>query len=121
MLLECELSGAADGGGTSAEQAQQGLLQQLRQPHSAVRRHALLRQLRLDESDASFGGGPPPPAPMAALAPEAGGGGGGGGGDSPLRKGDQVYYLHSDGRRRPGTVLSVHTDEVRPPIALTVG
>ena len=106
VLLECELSGAADGGGTSAEQARQGLLQQLRQPHSAVRRHALLRQLRLDESDASFGGGPPPAAAaaaMAPLAPEAGGGGG----DAPLRKGDQVYYLHSDGRRRPGTVLTV--------------
>lgn len=87
VLLECELSGAADGGGTSAEQARQGLLQQLRQPQSAVRRHALLRQLRLDESDASLGGGPAAAAAMAALGPDAGrlasplaphGGGGGG-------------------------------------------
>ena len=127
VLLECELSGAADGGGASAEQARQGLLQQLRQPQSAVRRHALLRQLRLDESDASFGGGPAAAAAMVALGPEAGRlasplaprggggggvGGGGGGGGTPLRKGEQVYYLHSDGSRRPGTVVTVHTDEV---------
>ena len=45
------------------------------------------------------------------LAPHGSGGGGG----TPLRKGEQVYYLQSDGSRRPGTVVTVHTDEVRPP------
>eukprot|EP00964_Phaeocystis_antarctica_P019165 scaffold10574_cov54-Phaeocystis_antarctica.AAC.1 len=41
------------------------------------------------------------------LAPHGSGGGGG----TPLRKGEQVYYLQSDGSRLPGTVITVHTDE----------
>merc|ERR1740139_544142 len=64
---------------------------------------------------------------MAALGPETGRlasplapHGGGGGGGTPLRKGEQVYYVHADGGRRPGTVVTVHTDEVTPYYTVSV-